>query len=103
MNTEIDLKPEYLATVKEILHRHLPPSATVWLFGSRAKGNAKKYSDIDLLIDLNAPISIKIMAKLSLAFEESDLPYKVDLADAAAISEAFRKNIQAQLILLEIL
>jgi len=38
-----------LAIVKAILARHVP-DAVVWVFGSRATGKAKKYSDLDLCI-----------------------------------------------------
>lgn len=100
MNKHIDIKPEYLNTVKDILRSHLPPHAKTWLFGSRASGKAKTYSDIDLLIDLGEPIPLEILANLTLAFEESNLPYKVDLADAAAINKTFHDNIKEQLILL---
>jgi predicted nucleotidyltransferase len=98
MSGKVDLDPEYIAIVKKILQRHLPVHANIWLFGSRARGDAKKYSDIDLLIDLGKPISLDLLTKLNMDFEESDLPYKVDVADARSISEAFRKNIQGQLI-----
>lgn len=98
MKNKIDLQPEYLAIVKSVLQYHLPSNATVWLFGSRAQGRAKKYSDIDLLIDLGMPISLEKLAKLNFAFEESNLPYKVDIADAATISPLFRENIESQLI-----
>ena len=80
------------------MNQHLPSNAKIWLFGSRVRGEAKKFSDVDLLIDLGKPISIETLSKLNLAFEESLLPYKVDIADAMTISETFRKNIQSQLI-----
>ena len=98
MSHAIDLKPEYLEIVKAILTQHLPSTAKVWLFGSRARGASKKFSDIDLLIDLGKPISIETLSALNLAFEESNLPYKVDLADARSINNLFHKNIQSQLI-----
>lgn len=98
MNREIDLNAEYLTTIKRILQAHLPPHAKTWVFGSRVLGTAKKFSDIDLLIDLGKPIPLDILAQLSTEFEESDLPYKVDVADAQSISPSFYKVIQKQLI-----
>jgi predicted nucleotidyltransferase len=98
MSEHIDLKSEHLSIVKNILRLHLPSSSKVWLFGSRSTGNAKKFSDIDLLIDTGFIIPLKKITELNLAFEESNLPYKVDIVDAAAISEPFLINIQSQLI-----
>ncbi len=100
MKNAIDISTNHLSIVQEILQRHLPQQATVWVFGSRAKGTAKKYSDLDLLIDLGKPISIKLMADLASDFEECDLPYKVDIVDWAAISESFRERINSERIAL---
>lgn len=96
--SSIDLNPQYLATVKTILKKYLPSNARTWIFGSRARGNAKKYSDIDILIDTGSLIPIETMAQLNLAFEESTLPYKVDLVDAASIDKSFHDKIQAELL-----
>jgi predicted nucleotidyltransferase len=52
---------------------------TVHIFGSRAKDNFKPASDIDLAI-MNNGVSLKIISKIKSDFEESSLPYKVDLA-----------------------
>ena len=100
MKRTVMLQPEYLKLIEEILKHHLNVAATIWMFGSRVTGNAKKFSDIDLVIAANEPISFEIMAAIASDFEESDLPYKVDIVDAATISELFRENIQSQLILL---
>lgn len=98
MNSELDLSAAHCNVIKKILEQHVPPHAKVWIFGSRATGTAKKFSDVDLLIDLGVPMPLDILAKLSVDFEESNLPYKVDLADARTISTSFYKTIQAQLI-----
>jgi predicted nucleotidyltransferase len=102
MRHSIDLEPEYLNLVISTLSHHLPPKARVWLFGSRACGKAKKFSDIDLLVDAGQPLSLALLAELSNAFEESSLPYKVDIADATSISNAFAEHIASQLIPLPI-
>jgi predicted nucleotidyltransferase len=94
----IDLAPEHLSIVKMILNNHLHDGSKIWLFGSRATGNAKKFSDIDLLIDIRQPISLPLLTRLISAFDESALPYKVDIADYHAINDAFKINIRHQLI-----
>ncbi|MBM4222973.1 MAG: nucleotidyltransferase domain-containing protein [Gammaproteobacteria bacterium] len=50
-----------------------------YAFGSRVLGNHKKYSDIDIFFCENIPQ--KIIYSLEEEFEESDLPFKVDLID----------------------
>ena len=51
---------------------------SVILFGSRAKGTFKKGSDIDLAI-FTESLSEEIILKLKEDFEESSLPYRVDI------------------------
>lgn len=93
----IDITPDNLIIVQNILRTHLSPNATVWVFGSRARGTAKQFSDLDLAIDSQGkPLPTATIADLRDAFEESDLPYKVDIIDIHSITESFRNNIKAQ-------
>lgn len=98
MNANIDLTPEQLKIIAKILATHLTKDSHVWIFGSRATGTAKKFSDIDLLIDVGTPLSLTLLTKLSVSFDESMLPYKVDIADLHAITDTFKMNIKSQLI-----
>lgn len=65
--------PHHLQTVKEILRRHVP-DREVWLFGSRATGTAKKFSDLDLAIIGSTPLTLSQLAQLENDFDESELP-----------------------------
>lgn len=96
----MDIEPNHLKIIKNVLQNYLPPNSTVWVFGSRAKNHAKKFSDLDLAIKAPKPLSMSLMAKLNLAFEESLLPYKVDIIDWLTINEAFRNNIINDKVLL---
>ena len=82
-----------LDIVRRILRDRLPPGARVWVFGSRATGQARRYSDIDLAIDAGRRLTFGELADLTDAFRESDLPCKVDVVDWQGISEAFRARI----------
>jgi predicted nucleotidyltransferase len=64
----------------------------VWVFGSRYKWTAKDYSDLDLVLVGKEKLGINPIGELREAFEESDLPYRVDILDWNSISENF-KNI----------
>ncbi|MDH3998411.1 MAG: nucleotidyltransferase domain-containing protein [Desulfuromonadales bacterium] len=95
----MDLSPKQLAEVRRILIATIP-GCTVWAFGSRVNGSAKQYSDLDLVVLAPQPLALDILADLNEQFDESDLPFKVDLLDWATTSEAFRKIIQAERMVL---
>ena len=83
------------AELRAILARILSPDVRVWVFGSRAGGTPKPWSDLDLALEGPAPLPLPVMAELAEAFEESALPWKVDLVDRATVSEAFGRIIDA--------
>lgn len=84
----LDVEPAHLAIVCEILARHLPEHR-VSAFGSRVTGRARKYSDLDLLIE-GEPLGFERLGALRDAFSESDLPYRVDCVEAAGLAPEFR-------------
>lgn len=89
----LDVRPEHLAIVQKILQRHIP-YYEVRAFGSRVKGSAKPYSDLDLVVMTTGnPLTLSEHADLTDAFSESDLPWKVDLADWHLMSDEFREVI----------
>jgi type I restriction enzyme S subunit len=96
----IDLSPRDWGIVRDILARHVP-QYEVWAFGSRAKRTAKEYSDLDLAIITGQPLGLSLSADIANAFEESDLPIKVDVVDWAAISEIFRQIIWQEKIVIQ--
>lgn len=98
MNPSLDLALKYQQLIANILAKHLPSNAKICFFGSRTTGQAKPFSDIDILIDIGKPLSLKQLTTLNIAFDESLLPYKVDIADATVISESFKQAIFSQLI-----
>lgn len=95
MTAGLSLKDEELALVRQILRAHLPDSATVHAFGSRTTGRAKPWSDLDLVIDAGSALSLDCLAQLAEAFDESALPWKVDLVDRANVSSEFASLIDA--------
>ena len=71
---EIDELKEFL---KEFFKND---NVKVYLFGSRARGDFRRYSDIDLAVESNEDIRDKII-ELKDILEESNLIYKVDIVD----------------------
>ena len=63
--------------------------ASIGVFGSRAGGTTKPWSDLDLVIDAGAPLPLGTMAALREAFDEAPLRWKVDLVDRHMVSEDF--------------
>lgn len=100
MKSQIKVLPEHMFIVKQILQKHLPPDAMVWVFGSRANGTPKKFSDLDLAIDVGKPLSSNLISNLASDFDESDLPYKVDIVDWQTINENFKNIIAGQRVML---
>lgn len=94
----IDIRPKDLEIVQQILAQHLPSDAKIYVFGSRAKGTTKRSSDLDLAIDLGRRLQQKEEFALSFAFEDSNLPFKVDVVDLHAISASFKDAIEASLV-----
>jgi predicted nucleotidyltransferase len=88
----IQLTPAQHEIVDAILRQH---PYKFFVFGSRAKGCAKDYSDLDLAYDANIPLSD--LATIETAFNESDLPFSIDLIDLNIISAEFLANIQPDL------
>ena len=89
----IDASPDQIEKVRRILARHVP-DCEVRAFGSRVTWTAKDYSDLDLTVVGKQKLPPDTLRLLKEALEESDLPFRVDVLDWHAISDAFRKVIE---------
>ena len=85
----IDIRPDHWVIVRDILRARMP-GCEVWAFGSRAKGKAKPWSDLDLAIVAERPFPALMIAALAEDFADSDLPWKVDVVDRAAARPSFQ-------------
>lgn len=72
-------------------------SYPIYVYGSRAKGTAKRFSDIDLYIE--GILSDEELSDLNTRCEESSLSIKVDIKNR--LSSEFKKSIQSDFILLK--
>ena len=68
-----------------------------YAFGSRVKGTQKPLSDLDLCFKEDIPINVQ--AHIEEDFEESDLPFTIDLIDFNLCDENFQSLIQKDYIL----
>jgi uncharacterized protein len=97
MSSRFGLNDQQTKTIVDIFQSFCGSKrCTVWLFGSRAVEKHRAYSDIDFLIDCDPPCLPGEWSALSEAFDNSELPFKVDLVDAAQIAEGYRASIMSQ-------
>jgi predicted nucleotidyltransferase len=96
----IDLAASHLKTVLRLLAA-LAPECEVRAFGSRVAGNAKPYSDLDIVLVGDGRLPSARVSALREAFAESDLPIRVDVLDWHAIPESFRNIITARYAVLQ--
>lgn len=93
----IHIEPAHWAIIKQVLGKHIHQ---FYAFGSRVKGTHKPLSDLDLVYDDNIPNDelIRIMH----AFDDSALPFKIDIVNSAHCSDEFRKLIDQDKIRLDL-
>jgi predicted nucleotidyltransferase len=72
--------------------------ARLYLFGSRARGDAGRASDIDIAILPDAPLEPGTLARIRDALEESTIPYEVEVIDLSSVAELFRRKVLAEAI-----
>ena len=87
--TNIALTPKQFDIVKAILHA-VPK---VWVFGSRVTGKYRETSDLDICerwVNGPRPGELELLQE---AFEQSDLPFIVDVCDYHAVAPDFQNVI----------
>ena len=96
LTSPVDIRPDHLAIVQGILREHLPVGVKVWVFGSRANWTTKDSSDLDLALESESRLNHKLLGALKEAFEDSTLPYTVDVVDLNAVGHAFKQIVESQ-------
>jgi uncharacterized protein len=90
---QFGLSEKNIAAVRQILERY-PSIEKAIIYGSRAKGNYKHGSDIDLTLFGNA-LDHQTLSDIAWALDESDIPHTVDLSIFAHIDNlALREHIE---------
>ena len=88
----IDVEPRHLKMVQSIFAHHLP-FKKVWAYGSRVKWTARKTSDLDCVVFGATDMEIY---KAQEAFDESDIPFEVQLLNWETIPDDFKENIKKE-------
>jgi predicted nucleotidyltransferase len=76
--SEYGLPDKTVAIVRQIL-ADFPAVERAILYGSRAKGNYRPGSDIDLTL-FGDQLDLRILGEIAARLEESPIPYQVDLS-----------------------
>lgn len=85
------LDAQTVNAVKKILFQFLDSQKDkAFVFGSWAIGNARTLSDIDIGIQSRRSIPDDTFSDLEEAFEESDLPYVVEVVNFNTVSDKFK-------------
>lgn len=99
LNANVDLTAEQQGIIFGLLRTHLP-NVTVWAYGSRVRWNARPYSDLDL-VAFTSPGQESQLANLKDAFEESTLPFEVDLLAWDNLPKSFHRHIKQEYAVLQ--
>ena len=87
--------PAQRSLLRQLLDGVLP-GAKVAVFGSRATGQARPFSDLDLLFIEPPRLTWTQRADLRDAFEASALPFGVDLVELDGLAEGMRARVLAE-------
>ena len=86
-----------LTLARDIANRILAGTgAKAILFGSRARGDARQWSDIDLAVDCGIDFPPSILSALREAFEESNILLNVDVVDLRDASTDVRAAVSRE-------
>ncbi len=94
--TKIDPKWD-LAEAKRIVMSMLKNyPTTIYLFGSRATGNATTHSDIDIAILPENKLPLGVLSEIRDALENSNVIYNVDIVDLSEVTESFKNRVMEE-------
>jgi predicted nucleotidyltransferase len=80
---------EILTGATNIIAKYLP-DAHIFLFGSRARGDAEQTSDFDFAIDAGSKIPLDVIARIKDEIEELHTLKSVDIVDLNRVNLAFK-------------
>lgn len=89
----IHVEERYLKIILKIVS---PYPYKFYAFGSRVRGTNKSFSDLDICVLDDIPELTKCY--LEEAFEESNLPFKIDIIEWNKISQDFQSLIKNDLV-----
>jgi predicted nucleotidyltransferase len=80
------------AVKSAVLDAFRDQNITIFLFGSRARGDFNRHSDLDIGILPKQGYDRKKLVYLKDKLENLNIPYKVDVIDMSTVSDVFREK-----------
>ena len=101
MIDRLSLPTRYRRMVEAILCEHVP-EAEVWAYGSRIQGRSHDGSDLDLVIRSPSlePLGAELLDLIE-AFQESNIPFLVQVHDWARLPESFHREIERDYVVVQ--
>jgi type I restriction enzyme S subunit len=100
MNQKIlNITEEHRNKIVSLLDHYLP-NVTAWVFGSRIKNSSRQNSDLDLVVFADAADRLKV-SDLRDAFDESNIPFRIDMHVWNELPEMFKRNIETNYVVLQ--
>lgn len=73
-------------------------NADIFIFGSRATGEYRKYSDVDVLISPKNKAIEDCVALIKEEFENGNFPFKLDIVFEEDLADSYRSTVTSQKI-----
>lgn len=84
--------------ISDILMPLKNKGAILWCFGSRARGDHKLFSDLDLMVESHTDFSREIGA-INEKLIESSFPFKVDIVQEKDFADSYRAGFMKDRVL----
>lgn len=82
---------QYNQILEIIVKPLMKKGAKVYCYGSRARGDHQKFSDIDLMVESSSKDKLKI-PDLQENIQNSNFPFKVDLVHISDFAESYKSS-----------
>lgn len=82
---------QYNKIVQTIVQPLVKNGAKVYCYGSRARGDFKQFSDLDLMVESTSKEQLNL-GELIERIQNSNFPYKVDLVHISDFSENYKDS-----------
>lgn len=80
------------STILKIISQYLDINNTqIFVFGSRATGKNRPFSDIDIGIISSRSLDANTQLNIQDELDESDIPYRVDVVDFSKVDNKFKE------------
>ncbi len=90
-------REEYLDRIRTLIVEGLAGTKVeIYLFGSYARGDATRLSDVDVAIDAADPLPTGCLTRLRERLEESTIPLTVELVDLGEADVEFRARVRRE-------